>query len=102
MKSLLSDELTQQLIHELGIEGAPEDAQQEFLSGLGKNIISRLTIEMLAILPAGSHAGFQEVIEAGSPIRLYDFLSSFIADVPAFIERIARDEVTQTKALLQH
>lgn len=100
MTTLVTDEYLAALTDELGISNAPQAAQREFLAGFGKNVMTRLTIEVLALLPEGAHAQFREMLGTASQTTLYEFLSSFISDVPALIERVARDELAETKKLL--
>jgi hypothetical protein len=99
---LMQDEMLADAVRELGLADVSQEFQEAAIATLGDNIHSRLLFEIFAVLPKAKHAEFAELMQSAnaSPARLHTYLEPYISDFPAFVQRIAADEVAQTKALL--
>ncbi len=98
--SPMQDEIAQTIIAQLGLSELPEEAQQETIAVLGETILGRIVVEILTILPKTKHEEFRAMIGTASPLKIYNYLSPYIVDIPALVQRVAADEVAETKKLL--
>lgn len=96
----MRDEILNAVVRELGLEDLDEQSRQAAVAAMGENVLAAVIVEILAILPKPKHQEFQAMIGTVSPLKMYNYLSPYITDIPALVERIARDEVAETKKLL--
>ncbi len=96
----MQDEIAKVLVHELGIAGLSAEAQEETLNVLGEGILERVMIEIVRILPESKHEEFRALIGTASPLRIHTYLEPYVTDLPAFVERYAKEEVARFKELL--
>lgn len=99
--SILGDGYSKQIISELGIESDTPDAQAELISAIGENIMMRLTLEILKILPESEHPKFDSFMGSGDIIGLREFLRPFIPDFDRFVQHEAMAEFETTKTRLR-
>lgn len=98
--TLMKDEILAATIRELGLEHLSEDAKQAALAGIGENVLGRVVLEIMKILPKTKHEEFRAMIGTASPLKIYTYLSPYIVDMPALVQRVAAAEIAETKKLL--
>lgn len=98
--TLMKDEILAATIRELGLEHLSEDAKQAALAGIGENVLGRVVLEIMKILPKTRHEEFRAMIGTASPLKIYTYLSPYIVDMPALVQRVAAAEIAETKKLL--
>ena len=96
----MKDEILAATIRELGLEHLSEDAKQAALAGIGENVLGRVVLEIMKILPKTRHEEFRAMIGTASPLKIYTYLSPYIVDMPALVQRVAAAEIAETKKLL--
>ena len=92
IQELLGNDLIQEVIDKLGIGGVSEEMQTELLSMIGKNILQRVILEVMKIVPASEHAELEVLIGGGNTDAVRKFLVRHIPDLDDFIEREAQKE----------
>jgi hypothetical protein len=97
---LMKDEIMAQMVRELRLEDVSEETQQATLAGVGENILIRMLTEIFKILPKAKHEEFRAILHSGTAMRVHSYLSSYIVDFPAFMQRIVAEEIAETKKLL--
>ncbi len=98
---ILNEDLTKQIIAELGLVQESPEAQAEILDMMSENIMQRFVIEVLKILPEEKHAEFSAFIGSGTLIGLRDFLVPYIPDLDQFIQHHSAREFEATKARMR-
>ncbi len=94
---ILGDEFTKQIITELGLENDTPEAQAELITMIGENLMSRLVLEIVKVLPESEHDAFEKFIGSGKLVELRDFLLPHIPDLDRFIQREITKEYEATK-----
>lgn len=97
LKKLLGDELTQQIIKEMGIERDSPETQGALLSMLGDRIMQRIVVKIIKKLPASERVKFESLIGEGDILALRTLLHPYIPDVDLFIATEARHEFDTLK-----
>ncbi len=87
-----NQEIRELIIKEIGIEGLPEDAQNEIIGKLGEIALKSLTITIFEKLPKEARAEFEEVSAEGDYELVQKFLAQHVPDLPALMA----DEVRKT------
>ncbi len=101
IKDILNDEMTQAVLREFALENASEDERSRFLAGLGENIMGRIMIEVLKVLPEQRRAEFDELVGSGDPEALEKFIYPYIPNFDLFVQQEARKEIDRTKEYTQ-
>ena len=101
IKDILNDEMTQAVLREFALENASEDERSRFLAGLGENIMGRIMIEVLKVLPEQRRAEFDELVGSGGPEALEKFIYPYIPNFDLFVQQEARKEIDRTKEYTQ-
>ncbi len=101
IKDILNDETTQAVLREFSLEDASDDERARFLAGLGENIMGRIMIEVLKILPEPRRAEFDELMGGGDPEALEKFIYPYIPNFDLFVQQEARKEIDRTKEYMQ-
>ncbi|MBI5400643.1 MAG: hypothetical protein HZB12_00800 [Candidatus Yonathbacteria bacterium] len=87
-----NQELRDILIKELGIEGLPEEAQDEIVSKLGEVILKSLTVAIFEKLSPDARTEFERISIAGDHVLIQEFLEQNIPDMHLLME----EEVKRT------
>lgn len=85
-----NQELRTILIKELGIEGLPEEAQDEIVSKLGEVVLKSLTASIFEKIPNEARAEFERIAETNDSERIQNFLSEHIPDLHLLMEEEVR------------
>ncbi|MDO8604099.1 MAG: DUF5663 domain-containing protein [bacterium] len=85
-------ELREILIKELGIEGLPEEAQDEIVGKLGEIILKSLTVAIFDKLSGEAREEFERISEAGDSDLIQEFLEKSVPDLHLLME----EEVKKT------
>lgn len=101
-RQLLGDDFTKQVMRDFGIEAESPEAQVYLMSSLGENIIQRITLEVLKIIPESEHEKFGSFIGGGDMNGLRKFLEPYIPDVDEFMQKTAKEEYEATKKLMDN
>ncbi|HWO07265.1 MAG TPA: hypothetical protein VNM40_01620 [Candidatus Paceibacterota bacterium] len=97
IRELLGDEFAQTVIRECGLEDDPPEAQVQFITLLGENIIQRISLEILKALPESEIPKFESFIGSGDMDGLRTFLLPHVPDLDRFIQHEAMKEYEATK-----
>ena len=87
-----NQELREILIKELGIEGLPEEAQDEIVSKLGEVILKSLTVAIFEKIPSDKREDFDRVTAKGDHDLIQEFLETHVPDMHTLME----EEVQKT------
>ncbi|OHB18504.1 MAG: hypothetical protein A2854_00015 [Parcubacteria group bacterium RIFCSPHIGHO2_01_FULL_56_18] len=99
-QQILGDDFAKSFIHEMGIENESPEAQAHLIASLGENILNRITLEMLKVLPESKYEKFSSLVGAGDMDALRAFLEKHIPALDNFIQKAAKEEYEATKALM--
>ncbi len=95
---MLHDDFGVRLIEELGLQDDTESTQATIISMVGENMISKVILEILKVLPESEHKTFESFMESGDLAGLQTFLSKYIPDLDAFVQLHAKNEYEDIKA----
>jgi hypothetical protein len=98
--TLMKDEILAAAIRELGFEHLSEEGKQAALAGIGENVLGRVVLEVLKILPVTKHEEFRAMIGTASPLKIYTYLSPYIVDMPGLVQRVAAAEIAKPAKLM--
>lgn len=101
IKTILNDELSHEVLREFGLESASDEKKARFLEGLGENIMGRIMIEVLKVLPEARRAEFDELIGSGDPAALEKFIFPYIPNFDLFVQQEAKKEIDRTKEYMR-
>lgn len=101
IKDILNDEMTQEVLLEFGLENASDDAKARLLAGLGENIMGRIMIEVLKVLPEARRAEFDDLVGRGDPEALEKFIFPYIPNFDLFVQQEAKKEIDRTKEYMR-
>lgn len=101
LKNILNDEMTRAVLRDFGLENASDEAKARLLAGLGENIMGRVMIEVLKVLPEARRPEFDELIGRGDPEALEKFIFPYIPNFDLFVQQEARKEVDRTKEYMR-
>ncbi len=87
-----NQELRDILIKELGIEGLPEEAQDEIVGKLGEVILKSLTVAIFEKLSNDARADFERISSRGDHDLIQEFLEENVPDLHLLME----EEVKKT------
>lgn len=87
-----NQELRDILIKELGIEGLPEEAQDEIVSKLGEIILKSLTVAIFEKLSTEARVEFDRITEKGDHVMIQEFLEQSVPNLHLLME----EEVKRT------
>ena len=96
---LISDELTQNIISDLGVQDEPEEVQIALLTQLGENLFTAITADILEVLPQEVHKKFLDMMDSGNPEEFKSFIERYIPDFEEFTKNSVRKEITNIKQL---
>lgn len=85
-----NQEIKSILIKELGIEGLPEEAQNEVVSKLGEIILRSLTATIFEILSHDAQKEFEQISATGDNNLVQEFLEENVPDLQALMEEEVR------------
>ena len=97
IKEILSDDLTKQIIAELGLEAETPESQADIIAMIGENVLQRVVIEIAKELPEEARQGFEPFIGGGDIPGMREYLLPYIPDLDRFIQRHAAAEFEATK-----
>lgn len=100
LDEMLGDEYTKMALQELGLQNSAPEVQAELLGHLGSNILQRIALEILSVLPQSEHERFEQFIGASDVEGMRAFLAPFIPDLDDFIARYAQIEYESTKTMI--
>lgn len=98
---MLGDEFTKKVLEELGIQNSSHEAQTAILGNLGSNILKRLALEILSVLPKSDHATFEKFIGSSDTEGLRQFLLPRIPNLDQFLMHYANLEYEETKTQMR-
>lgn len=97
IEELLGDEYTKTVLQELGIQNSAPAVQTELLGHLGSNIMKRLALEILTVLPKSEHAQFERLMGSNDTTAMRALVEAHVPDFDAFIAHHANMEYEATK-----
>ena len=100
IQAIMGDDFAKQIIEELDIGEMPQAFQLEMIMMLGKNVVSRVILEILKALPESEHATFESFMDSGDLDGLRLFLSKYIPDLDAFVKHEGNKEYEGSKTRL--
>ncbi|OHA79493.1 MAG: hypothetical protein A2747_00660 [Candidatus Yonathbacteria bacterium RIFCSPHIGHO2_01_FULL_44_41] len=83
-------ELREILIKELGIDGLPEEAQDEIVAKLGEVILKSLTVAIFEKLSNGARTEFERISAKGDHAMIQEFLEENVPDLHTLMEEEVR------------
>jgi len=98
---MLGDEFTKIVLQETGLSESAPEMQARFLAILGSNIMKRLALEILSVLPKNDHVTFEQLVGSGDMKAMREFLEPRIADLDEFMIHYANLEYEATKTEIQ-
>lgn len=101
LHELLNDDIAQSVILDFKLQDDTPEEQAEFISQLGENIMLRLTLEILKLLPESEHERFKEFIGSGDMPGLRTFLMPHILDLDRFFQHEVMKEYEATKTRMR-
>ena len=90
-------DVSQMVLKDLGLENADPIGQAEVIASIGQNIMDRVLLEVLKVIPQNDHDEFHAILEKGSPVEIRDFLKVRITDFDQFVQHYAAQELEATK-----
>jgi len=97
MIDVTQEELSKTVIAELGIGELSKEEQEEILTLFGENLVKKLTMEILTILPKEKHEEYMRLTEEGRVADVHELLKPHIPNFDAFIETEVSKELALTK-----
>jgi predicted solute-binding protein len=85
-----NQEIRNILIKELGLEGLPEEAQDEVVAKVGEVILKSLTVAIFEKIPVSARAEFERISAGGDSERIQDFLDEHVPDLHTLMEEEVR------------
>lgn len=85
-----NQELRTMLIKELGIEGLPEEAQDEIVAKLGEVILKSLTVSIFEKIPNEARVDFERIAADNDSERIQSFLNDHIPNLHELMEEEVR------------
>lgn len=89
------DELKKLILKELGAEELSSEEQDELITGIGENIITRTTLAILKNLSIEDQVEFERVVSEGDYMAGYNFASSKIENFQDFIKKEILEEIME-------
>lgn len=97
-----NQEIREILIKELGIEGLPEEAQDEVVAKVGEFILKSLTVAIFEKLPNDAREDFERIAASDDQEAIQSFLEDHVPDLHVLMEeevkkalqRFAENEAT--------
>lgn len=102
IEQALGVDFMQEAFREFGMQNSPLEAQAAFAEKLGENILKRITIEILSVLPEPDRDTFESLIGKNDMNALDAFLRMHIANPMEFIRNHASNEYEATKTQINH
>ena len=81
-----NQEIRNILIKELGLEGLPEEAQDEVVTKVGEVILKSLTVAIFEKIPTSARAEFERVSAGGDNERIQSFLDEHVPNLHTLME----------------
>lgn len=97
IEALLGDEVTQQIVKDMGITGTSPEDQMELITLMGKNIQDQVLLEILKALPQSEHDAFYMLMQSGSDDAVREFLLRHIPDLDEMVRHVATVEYESIK-----
>jgi hypothetical protein len=96
---MITEEIKQEIIKELGIENLPGQKAAEVMEKLEENIQRALVLEILDLLSPQDQKELNTLIETGDNSKIQAFLEVKIPSLQSLIEAVAKSAVKEFKDL---
>jgi hypothetical protein len=96
---MITEELKQNIIKELGIENLADEKIAEVMEKLEENIQRSLVLEILDLLGSQDQQELNAIIETGDNSKIQAFLEAKIPSLQSLIEAVAKSAVKEFKDL---
>ncbi len=96
---MITDEIKQNIIKELGIASLPAEKAEEIMTKLEQNIERSLTLEALDLLTVADQQEFMKIAEIESDEKIRSFLESKISNLDSLAKAVAESVVEEFKKL---
>lgn len=97
-----NQELRDILIKELGIDGLPEEAQDEIVAKLGEVILKSLTVAIFEKLPSDARTEFERISAKGDHSLIQEFLEENVPDLHTLMEEEVKKVLESLAETSQH
>jgi len=91
------DELEELVAKELSIESFTEKEQSALIAKIGENIIKRVTLEILRVLPEDKQEEFGKLVGSGEFKDMDEFLKPYIPNLNDFVNNESKKEIEEFK-----
>lgn len=101
MKTMIKEQIKQNIIKELGIENLSEEKAEEVIARLEENIQRTLVLEALDLLKVDDQQEFLEIIKTKNDEKIFSFLESRIANFDFLIKAVAESVIKEFKFFIK-
>lgn len=92
------DQLKQELLQELGLEGLPEEKRAELLTAMTESLLKRITVRILEELSEEDREDFDTIRESNDPEQIREFLTNRIEGYDEMVDGVVSDFKEEMKA----
>lgn len=96
---MITEEIKQNIIKELGIENLSSEKAQEIMERLEKNIQRTVVLEILDLLSQQDQQSLNVIFESGDNAKVQSFLQEKVAGLDSLIAAVAKSVVAEFKIM---
>jgi hypothetical protein len=100
IQQALGEDFMQTALAELGLQNSTPENQATIIAFLGENILKRVTLEILSVLPEDARDEFTSLVGSDDAQALYAFVGKHIEDLEGFVREYATQEYEATKTTI--
>ena len=93
LKKILASPFAQKMVLDLGIKNDTEEMRVYVMSLMGKNILTRVVLTLLNMMPESEHLAFADHMKSGNEKNFRAFLLRYVPELDTVIEKVAREEL---------
>ena len=97
LNEMLEDDFSLTIAKELGFEEEEPMVRAALIADLGTNIVRRIALEVLKVLPEEKRDEFDALIGADNIDAMHALVSPYVSDFNAFVIATAKAEIEDTK-----
>ena len=94
---MITEEIKQNIIKELGMENIPMQKVEKVMQTLEENIQRTLVLEILNLLDSEDQKELNKILESEDSVKITEFLQGKVTNLNSLIEKVAKSVVTEFK-----
>lgn len=94
---MITEEIKQNIIKELGMENIPMQKVEKVMQTLEENIQRTLVLEILNLLNLEDQKELNKILESEDGVKITEFLQGKVPNLNPLIEKVAKSVVAEFK-----